>query len=200
MGGLGEFWVSAVISGQAEGTIYHPIFHPAVYTGLRRSELLGLRWKHIDLDLASLSVVQTLHHLRDGRLIFQEPKTGKGRRLVALSPTAVLALRAHREQKEAESTLLGISLTGDSLVFSQPEGSPIDPERVSQAWRRTARKSGLAGVTFKDLCHTHATLMLKANIHPKIVSERLGHASVSTTLDIYSPCPTRTPGSRRTTL
>ena len=76
--------------------------HLALYTGLRRSEILGLRWKHVDLKIGTLSIVQVIHRLRDGRTIFQEPKTAKGRRLVSLGPNATLALRGHRETREAD--------------------------------------------------------------------------------------------------
>lgn len=171
---------------KSEGTLYHPLIHLTVYTGLRRSELLGLRWRDIDLDMATLSIVQVLHRLRDGRIVFQEPKSQKSRRQVALSPTAVLALRDHKVRQESERMLMGIPLTPDNLVFSHLDGSPFLPDTVSHAFLKIARRAGLNGIRFHDLRHTHATLMLQQGIHPKIVSERLGHSTVSLTLDIYS--------------
>ena len=170
----------------AQSTPYHPLLHLAIYTGMRRSELLGLRWKDVDFDMSNLSVVQTMHQLRDGRIIFQEPKTSKGRRMIALSPAAVISLRAHREQQEAERNTLGLQVTGDSLVFSKHGGRPLSPNSLSSAYTRLVKKAGLSHVRFHDLRHTHATLMLKQGVHPKIVQERLGHANISITLDTYS--------------
>ena len=170
----------------AKDTIYHPLIHLAVYTGMRRSELLALRWQSVDLDLATLSVVQVMHRLRGGRFIFEPPKTAKSRRMVALSPTAVLALRAHKERQVSDKILMGSSLYDQDLVFCHPDGSPLKPDTVTHAFADLMSKARLPKIRFHDLRHTHASLMLKANVHPKIVSERLGHASVSITLDTYS--------------
>jgi integrase len=171
---------------EAHGTMYYSLIHLAVFTGLRRGELLGLRWKDVDLDLADLSVSQVLHRLPGKRTVFAEPKTQKARRVVALSPTAILTLRAHRERQEADRESVGRIPAADDLVFSQPDGSPILPDTVTHAFYRIAEKAGLKGFTFHDLRHTHASLMLSQGIHPKVVQERLGHATISTTLDIYS--------------
>jgi integrase len=170
----------------ARDTMYYPLLHLAIYTGLRRSELLGLRWKDVDLDMAALYVVQTAHQLRGGGIVYQEPKTAKGKRQVALSPTAVLALRAYREKVEVERDILGIPLTPDSLVFSHYDGSPMLANTITHAYLKIARGAGLQGVRFHDLRHTHATMMLKANVHPKVVMERLGHSTIAVTLDTYS--------------
>ena len=91
-----------LLLGAAQNTMYFPILHLAVYTGLRRSEILALRWSDIDLDLAALSVVRVMHRIRGAGVVYQPPKTAKSRRQVALSPLAVLALRAHKEKQEAE--------------------------------------------------------------------------------------------------
>lgn len=170
----------------AKHTGYYALFHLAVYTGLRRSELLGLRWKDVSLEMASLSVVQTLHRLPGGETVFLEPKTAKGRRAVALSPAAALVLRDHREKQQALRTMMGVRLTDDELVFSRPDGSPPKPDTVTEAFVKIARKAGLNGVRLHDLRHTHATLMLQQGVHPKIVQERLGHATIAVTLDTYS--------------
>jgi integrase len=175
-----------MLLGKTEETIYHPLFHLAIYSGLRRSELLALRWKQIDVDMAVLYVVEVLHRLNDGRIIFDQPKSRNGRRPVSLSPDAVLSLRRHRERQEQEATLLGVTITGERLVFSQPDGSPLLPDSVSHAFTRIAQRAGINGVRLHDLRHTHATLMLQQGIHPKIVSERLGHGSIAITLDTYS--------------
>jgi len=170
----------------SKGTLYQPLIHLAVYTGLRRSELLGLRWRSVDLDMSTLAVVQILHHLKDGRIVFQEPKSLKGKRQVALSPSAVMALREYKHRQELERLLIGISLSPDDLVFANPDGSPFLPDSVTHAFIKIVRSTGLEGIRFHDLRHTHASLMLRQGVHPKIVSERLGHATVAITLDTYS--------------
>ena len=170
----------------AKDTPYYTLFLLAAHTGMRRSELLGLRWKDVDLDMATLSVTQVMHRLKGGRVVYDEPKTANSRRLVALTPASVLALRAHSERQEAHRALLGIALSEDSLVFSYPDGSPPVPDRVTWAFATLVRKLGLGHIRFHDLRHTHATLMLRQGVHPKIVSERLGHSTVSITLDTYS--------------
>ena len=167
-------------------TPYYNLFYIAIYTGLRRSELLALRWSHIDLDLATLSVVETLHQLHNREFVFRQPKSKKGRRLVALSPSLAILLREHKQKQELDRMMLGKLLLPNDLVFSNPDGSPLQPDGITKAFTRIARSIGLYGVRFHDLRHTHATLMLCQGIHPKIVSERLGHSSIAITLDTYS--------------
>ncbi len=127
-----------------------------------------------------------LTELRDVTLLFEEPKTAKGRRAIPLPPTSVLALREHRQRVEGERLPLGRpALPADALVFTRLDGTPMLPGSVSQAWRRLARAQGIT-VRLHDLRHTHASLMLKAGVHPKVVQERLGHATINITLDTYS--------------
>ena len=170
----------------ARPTPYYSLFYLALFTGMRRSELLALCWDDIDLDLAQVSVVRTIHQLRDRTIVFRAPKTAKGRRTVALPPSAALMLREHREKQEAIRASLGKALQGSDLVFSQPDGRPLLPDTATHAWIKLTRRTGLAGVRLHDARHSHASLMLKAGIHPKVVQERLGHASIQITLDTYS--------------
>jgi len=165
---------------------YHELFTVALYTGMRRSELLGLPWKDVDLYLAQLSVTQTLHRLSSGGFIFGKPKTAKSRRTIALPPTVCILLRQLKERQIAERLLLGLRLQDDDLVFSKPDGKPLDPSTITHTFRKIVKKAGLPILRFHDLRHTYASLMLKQGIHPKIVSERLGHSSIGITLDTYS--------------
>ncbi|MBE0480290.1 MAG: site-specific integrase [Dehalococcoidia bacterium] len=110
----------------------------------------------------------------------------KGRRAIALSPTAVIALREHKQREQASRILAGRILTEDALVFAKPDGSPLKPDTISQAFLRISRQEGLKGVRLHDLRHSHASLLLQQGVHPKIVQERLGHATISVTLDTYS--------------
>jgi len=170
----------------AKSTPYYALFYMALFTGMRRSELLAPRWSDVDLTLCQLSVTRALHQLQDGSLIFTQPKTAKGRRLISLSPSTVIVLREHRQQQEKMRQALGLALTEDDLVFCRVDGKPLLPNSISHAWTKLANRTGLKGIRLHDARHTHASLMLKQGIHPKVVQERLGHASIQITLDTYS--------------
>ena len=170
----------------AQTTPYHALMMVAVATGLRRSEILALRWRDIDFEAASLRVVRALHQLPGARLVFLEPKSGKSRRAVALSPAAILAIRAHRERQEAERELLGVDSGGDSLVFPNTDGSPLSPTTFSKAFKRIATKAGLPDAHLHLLRHSHASLLLEQGVHLKVVQERLGHSTIAITADTYS--------------
>lgn len=175
-----------LIVDAAMATPYYAAFFAAIYTGLRRGELLGLRWGDVDLEFATLSVIQTLQQLHTGEYVFREPKSKRGRRQVALSPALAVLLREHRAKQEDARKMLGKPLAPTDLVFSHPDGTPLRPDSVTRAFRTIARSLGLDGIRLHDLRHAHATLMLRQGVHPKIVSERLGHSSVAITLDTYS--------------
>lgn len=165
---------------------YYPLFYTALFTGMRRSELLALRWQDIDFIFSQIYVNRSLHHLRDGSYVFTQPKTARSRRTIALSASTILVLKNYHDNQAILYNLLGRPLTDDALVFSNAEGKPLRPNTVSRAWGKLAAKAGVKVIRFHDARHTHATLMLKQGIHPKIVQERLGHASIQITLDTYS--------------
>jgi integrase len=156
----------------------------AVLCGLRRGEICALRWRNADLVTGQISVVESLEQTKAG-LRFKSPKSGKGR-TVALSATMVDELRAHRAKRAQELLRLGVGLSDDDLVISHADGSVISPIYISQHWARTIRTTKLAHLRFHDLRHAHATHLLAGNVHPKVVSERLGHSKVGITLDLYS--------------
>ncbi len=170
----------------ARSTPYHALFYTLLFTGMRRSEILALRWFDMDLLLCQLSVTRTIHRLHNGEIIYGEPKTGKSKRLVSLSPSNAIVIREHREAQEKLRQSLGMTLSDDDLVFCHYDGKPYLPDSITQAWRKLAHRCGLKGIRLHDARHTHASLMLKQGVHPKIVQERLGHASISITLDTYS--------------
>jgi len=167
-------------------TPYYALFYLALFTGMRRSELLALRWCDLDLLLCQAYVSRSLHVLSGGKVVFRQPKTAKARRTIALSPSAVLVLREHREKQEAMRAMLGISVKDDDLAFSQLDGKPFLPDTITHVWAKLIKRAGFKGVRLHDARHTHASLMLKQGIHPKVVQERLGHASIQITLDTYS--------------
>ena len=163
----------------------YPLWLTLAMTGLRRGEALALHWSDLDLERARLSVRRSLVPI-NGTVEVHEPKTSRGRRLVALDPFTVLTLRAWGRRQKEERLESGPDWTDSGLVFTRPDGNLIHPERVSKAFQVAVKKSGLPRIHLHDLRHTHATLALAAGINPKVVSDRLGHATVAITLDIYS--------------
>jgi len=170
---------------EASKTEYYALFFLALYTGMRRSELLGLRWIDIDLDLCELSVNRSLHHLQNGTFVFRQPKTAKSRRLIALTPSTVIVLREHKERQRATQLLLGATFAEDSMVFCHPSGTPLLPSTVSHAWGKLAKRLHLK-VRLHDARHTHASLLLKQGVSIKVIQERLGHSSINITMDTYA--------------
>jgi integrase len=169
----------------ASETPYYCLFSTLLFTGLRRGEAIALRWKNVNLLGLELNVVETAYRIRK-EFIVKEPKTLHSKRAVSLSPSLAVLLREYKEDQEAMRKKMGKPLTDEDFVFSWPDGRPLDPDVVTKAFHRILGKAGLTNIRLHDLRHTHATLMLKAGVHPKVVSERLGHANIGITLDIYS--------------
>lgn len=170
----------------AKATPYYVLFYTALYIGARRSELLGLSWHHVDLLYSQINIERGLHWTKDKGYIFTQPKSMKSKRTIALPPSLALLLKERKEKQECARLLAGRTLSEDDLVFAHPDGSPLFPNSVSRAWNLLVRKTGIRAIRFHDARHTHATLLLKQGTHPKIVQERLGHASIQITLDTYS--------------
>jgi integrase len=133
---------------------------------------------------SALTVNQVLHVLPGGKVIFQEPKTDRSRRTITLGPSAVLALKAHRERVESDRALLGNPIGEDDLVFANPTGTPMLPNTLTHAFGKIARKAGL-NVRLHDMRHSHVSMLIKQGIHDKAIADRVGHSSISTTMDIY---------------
>ena len=161
------------------------LWYTIAFTGLRRGEALGLRWSDVDLENARLAVRRALIPI-NREVVVSEPKTAKGRRVIALDPSTIEVLKAQAARQLDEQDEWDEAWIDSGVVFTAENGGPLDPETISRYWRQAVKKSLLPQIRLHDLRHTHATLALQAGIHPKVVSERLGHATVSITLDTYS--------------
>src|SRR6266496_886883 len=170
----------------ADQTRYGPLVSVALLTGLRMGELFGLRWLDVDLDNGVLRVQQTCQWLSGEGFIFRQPKSHRSTRPVALSPDTVEILRGRRVSYLEERLAAGTAYEDNGLVFADALGRPLHPHTVWDGWRRIVKATGLPRLRFHDLRHAHASLLMAQGVHPKIVSERLGHSSVSITLDISS--------------
>jgi integrase len=171
----------------AKDTEYYALFHLALFTGMRRSELLALRWKDVDLIFGQVSVNRAYLVLQKHRIVYRQPKTAKSKRQVALTPSSILALTDYYNYCKDLYNKLDMELTDDTPLFCNPAtGEPYRPDTVTRAWTRIADIAGIKHIRLHDARHTHASLMLKQGVHPKIVQERLGHSSIQITLDTYS--------------
>jgi len=126
----------------AKGSPCYEVFFTALYTGLRRGEVLGLRWCDVDVDLALLSVVQTIGELNTGEVIFREPKNKHSRRQIALSPSLAILMRKYRAKQEATRAMIGRPLAHDDLVFANPDGTPFRPRNVGRAFKKIVTSMG----------------------------------------------------------
>lgn len=163
-----------------------PLWRLLATTGLRRGEALGLRWTDVDLENARISVQQSLLEYRKGRANFGEPKTSNARRSIDLDAQTVAALKKWRVQLGETQLRAGAAYERSPLVFVDELGRPLKPETVSRTFQRLEGQAGLPHIRLHGLRHSHATAMLAAGISPKVAQERLGHFSVSLTLDTYS--------------
>ena len=154
-------------------------------TGMRRGEVAGLRWIDVDLEAGRLSVQHTRVLVYSAAQV-SEPKTKRSRRVIALDGGTVDALREHQMRQGAEREYAEEVWVESGYVFVREDGMPMDPDRISHLFRVTVEAAGLPKIRLHDLRHTAASLALATGIHPKVVSERLGHSSVAITLDIYS--------------
>ena len=162
----------------------HIGFVLAATSGLRRSELLGLRWDDVDFDVGALAVQRA--RVAAGYEVFEgTPKSGRGR-VVRIPDGTVTALRKHRAAQLAGRLAWGPDWIDSGYVLTCEDGEPLHPHSLTDAFERKVRALSVPAIRFHDLRHTCATLLLQAEVHPKVVQEMLGHSSIAITLDIYS--------------
>jgi integrase len=176
----------AFIQSDGKARRWYPVYLLALLTGMRLGELLALRWSDVDLERGVVHVNRTLQRTKQG-LVFAEPKTDRSRRAVPIGTAVVEAIRKHRVA-QIEQRLLARpgEWQNTGLVFTVAGGGPVQPRQLQHHFERMIAKSGLPSVRFHDLRHSHATQLLMAGEHPKVVQERLGHSQISVTLDTYS--------------
>jgi integrase len=184
---LSEGEVRAFLEAASEARDrFEALYMLAITTGLRRGELLGLRWDDADLERGTLRVGRALVR-EGGRHVIGETKTKRGRRLVNLTPRTVAALKARRKRQLEERLRLSELYEDRGLIFASNVGTLINPENlVKRSFKPLLERAGLPEIRFHDLRHTCATLLLGRGVHPKIVQELLGHATIAMTLDTYS--------------
>lgn len=165
-------------------TLYMPVLL-ALQTGMRQGEICALMWDNIDLKAKSISVVNSLQKI-DGNLTLKKPKTKNSIRNIALMDTTSRELFIHKKKQNELKLYMGGEYINDNFVCSWEDGRPLDPMYIAKKFNKVVRDLGFKQIRFHDLRHTHATMLLQNGIHPKIVSERLGHSQIGITLDTYS--------------
>ena len=163
----------------------YALYVTAITTGMRKAELLGLRWSDVDFESGAIRVSQVALTVHKKGVILSEPKTEKSRRAIDLPEVAVRALREHKARQD-KIKARSVDWVENDLVFPTRKGTPIGSRNVLKFFHGSLRRAGLPKVRFHSLRHLHSTLLLVAGIHPKIVQERLGHSRIDITMDIYS--------------
>jgi integrase len=181
---MDEVQVNQFLSA-TQGQRYEALYHLEIATGMRQSELLGLRWKDLDWERCSLIVQHQLKRgFKEGDY-FSQPKTRSGRRIIILGKKTVIKLREHWIRQLQEKQLAGNRWKENDLIFPSTIGTPINQNNLYRSFKELLKTIGLPEIRFHDLRHTAATLMLNHGVAPIIVSKRLGHSRVSITLDVY---------------
>lgn len=159
----------------------------ALITGLRRGELLGLEWHYIDWETGVISVEQSVSLSPGGDAHVKEPKTKGSRRKVAIPSAMLRELQVYRAHKADEFEKIGDRWQGNGryVVFCHPDGKAFHQERPYLWFREFLKKNGLRYIRFHDLRHTSATLLINQGIYAKVISERLGHGNIGTTMNVY---------------
>lgn len=176
--------ITALLKAARDTNLYVPVLL-AVTTGIRRGELLGLRWRDVDLKASTLTVNQAMQRTR-GELEFKAPKTKTSRRAITLPSATVEALQAHLKAQLEKRMKLGLGRDPHGLVFTRADGRPFDPDSLSKAFDRLVAKAKVTPITLHGLRHTHISHLLMDGVHVKVVSERAGHANVNITLNTYA--------------
>jgi len=164
---------------------FYPLYYLAIHTGMRQSELIGLKWEDVDWNLSTIRVKRQVRHFKGASYAFLEPKSKSGTRTIILGKQALELLKNHKREQEMLINSVGEDWTCLDLVFPSGAGTPITASNIRRAFRKLLAVSGLPKIRFHDLRHTAASLMLNHGIPVLIVSKRLGHSKPSITIDVY---------------
>jgi len=179
--------VPGLIEKLKPGTTLDTIAMVSLFTGMRRNEVLALKWNRVDLDRKVIQVREALEYTKSHGIRFKRPKSKAGRRDITLPDILVDTLRAYRKaQLELRVKLGAGKLQDDALLFTDIDGAPLSPNAISAAWSDYAVRIGMPEVTFHALRHTHASQLIDANVDIVTISKRLGHAKPDITLRIYA--------------
>nr|BFD93717.1 site-specific integrase [Kitasatospora sp. Xyl93] len=170
----------------AQGDRLYALFELALRTGLRKGELLGLRWEDLDLVAGTASIRRTLQRTRTGGLTILPTKTISSERRIALPAPCLASLRAHRDRQAREKEQAGAEWMDNGLVFTRPDGHPIEPATLTRHFNALLRRSRLRAIRFHDLRHSTATLLLEQGIELVVIKELLGHAHIGVTATVYA--------------
>ncbi|OPX87487.1 MAG: putative prophage phiRv2 integrase [Pelotomaculum sp. PtaB.Bin104] len=183
---LDQEQVAILIDAAWGSRIFIPVVL-AISTGMRRGEILGLKWSDIDFESGIAKVErQLVWNWEINALELKPPKSEDSIRTIALPPLAVEVLKKHRVMQKKEKLMVGGAYLDQRLICAQPDGKPWDPDAITKEFRSLVDELGLPRVRLHDLRHSHATILLEKGIQHKVVSERLGHSQINITLDLYS--------------
>lgn len=186
-----------ILLEMARTSEYYPLFYTIIFTGMRRSEALSLNWSDVDLENKKISVNKTMEYLdsaaKGEKIKFKAPKTEKSRRYISITESNTAVLKEHLQSRLQYLKTISMKFDPEKdfdktseLVFCHTDGSPYTPNGITHSWIKLVRRCSLTGIRLHDCRHSFATILLKANVHPSVVAAQLGHASVSTTLNVYS--------------
>jgi integrase len=181
---LGKDEIGTLLEATKGTLLYLPVL-VAITTGLRRGELLGLRWSDLDLKDGILTVNQSIERIK-GENAFRAPKTKTSRRSITLPAVTVQALQEHRLAQTEERLRLGLGRDPRGLVLTRADGQPLNPDAVSKAFERLIISIDVTRIRLHGLRHTHISHLLMDGVHVKVVSERAGHANINITLSTYA--------------
>jgi len=161
-------------------------FYLLIATGMRRGEVLGLKWSDIDFEVGALQIQRSLVKTSTEKAKFHPPKTAKSQRRIPLTDDVVETLKCHKSRQDVERSRLGDLYDDSNMVFCREDGVPLYPDVLDNKFHTLLAKAELPHFRVHDLRHTFATIMLKQDVHAKIVQEILGHSTIGVTLDTYS--------------
>ncbi|TYS68692.1 site-specific integrase [Sutcliffiella horikoshii] len=172
--------------GFRDNPFYYRIFTVAAYTGMRKGEILGLRKQDVDFEAKKLNLRKSVIETKKAGVSTGELKTLASYRQISIDDLLCSILKEQILKNNSNKLRLGAAYQQNGLIFCREDGAPFRPSTINKPFKIFIKKSGVKDIRFHDLRHTHATLLLKLGVNPKIVSERLGHSNVKITLDIYS--------------